>query len=633
MKKFTRLLCTLLMLCAVGVANAAVFKDVIVNGDLNGTDLQCFAVNDFPSGSGASQHDVRVITDPADASNKCIVVRTNANPANTWDSQFFVVLPADQADLKVGDEIKLTMRVKADAAQSAGSQSHGQAPGAYNHWACVGTINFGTSWGTFTGSATVDGSMTKEGNMMRVIAFNLSEIATGNICYFDDIKLEVKRSKELSEINLNVARNSYCEEEDATNFVGKDGDAGGAFSTNFVDGKGVGGTKGIVVKSVDDAVNGWDTQFFITLPRKFYTGESFRLKFSYRADKEASAGTQSHCAPGDYIFYSAIGTINFTKEWKTFDSKVAVAKNMCTKDNGNGEAVGFQTIAFNLNDNTTLANNYYFDNIFIYLDEEDATYDDKALAEEIAAAGGGGENDPNVDPMRVAQAKERLSVAIDDAKAVNTNGASNYRLNILTNTISQAETLMDINEATVSWINNMIDRLESASDNLLESDPQPYQYEPAPVTYKGVKKDLKAAVDAALATLQANQNKPEALQNALATLIDQGNTILANDYSKMDQEEFEEMVNTVIDRIEAAEEALKNAKEATEEPEPVIANGTYWLYNEGAKKYMVGANTWGTRASVGYGGIGFNVEMSDGKYILRTSPMYNGNKSLALMVM
>lgn len=601
MKKFTRLLCTLLMLCTVGVANAAQevltlnFDNANVDGENNchllwqgrkllGTVRIYKVVITNTTTSQAWTYDYSTYESypwyrmgqpegsSFDLAKGAIQIDNNSDAGNAWDLQPFI---ADQFTMVSGNSYKVDITYTSTG---------------------TGDVNF--TMGTWSASVAKYGQHIEANEVAKEIVW------------------------------LNVARNSYCENEDATNFVGKDGDAGGAFSTNFVDGKGVGGTKGIVVKSVDNAVNGWDTQFFITLPRKFYTGESFRLKFSYRADQEASAGTQSHCAPGDYIFYSAIGTINFTKEWKTFDSKVAISKEMCTKDNGNGEVVGFQTIAFNLNDNTTLANNYYFDNIFIYLDEEDATYDDKALAEEIAAAGGGGENDPNVDPMRVAQAKERLSVAIDDAKAVNTNGASNYRLNILTNTISQAETLMDINEATVSWINNMIDRLESASDNLLESDPQPYQYEPATVTYKGVKKDLKAAVDAALATLQANQNKPEAKLNALATLIDQGNTILANDYSKMDQEEFEEMVNTVINRIKAAEEALKNAKEATEEPEPVIANGTYWLYNEGAKKYMVGANNWGTRASVGYGGIGFNVEMSDGKYILRTSPMYNGNKSL-----
>ena len=602
MKKFTRLLCTLLMLCTVGVANAAQevltlnFDNANVDGENNchllwqgrkllGTVRIYKVVITNTTTSQAWTYDYSTYESypwyrmgqpegsSFDLAKGAIQIDNNSDAGNPWDLQPFI---ADQFTMVSGNSYKVDITYT-----STGS----------------GDVNFtmGT-WGA---------SVAKYGQHIEA-----NEVAKETVW-------------------LNVARNSYCENEDATNFVGKDGDAGGAFSTNFVDGKGVGGTKGIVVKSVDNAVNGWDTQFFITLPRKFYTGESFRLKFSYRADKEASAGTQSHCAPGDYIFWSAIGTINFTKEWKTFDSKVAVAKNMCTKDNGNGEVVGFQSIAFNLNDNTTLANNYYFDNIFIYLDEEDATYDDKALAEEIAAAGGGGENDPNVDPMRVAQAKERLSVAIDDAKAVNTNGASNYRLNILTNTISQAETLMDINEATVSWINNMIDRLESASDNLLESDPQPYQYEPAPVTYKGVKKDLKAAVDAALATLQANQNKPEAKQNALATLIDQGNTILANDYSKMDQEEFEEMVNTVINRIKAAEEALKNAKEATEEPEPVIANGTYYIYNAATGLYLGAGDSWGTHAVVNKNGLDYQLTNVNGKCTLN-SEVSNGGQSYFL---
>ena len=602
MKKFTRLLCTLLMLCTVGVANAAQevltlnFDNANVDGENNchllwqgrkllGTVRIYKVVITNTTTSQAWTYDYSTyesypwyrMGQPEGASfdlaKGAIQIDNNSDAGNPWDLQPFI---ADQFTMVSGNSYKVDITYTSTG---------------------TGDVNFtmGT-WGA---------SVAKYGQHIEA-----NEVAKETVW-------------------LNVARNSYCENEDATNFVGKDGDAGGAFSTNFVDGKGVGGTKGIVVKSVDNAVNGWDTQFFITLPRKFYTGESFRLKFSYRADKEASAGTQSHCAPGDYIFWSAIGTINFTKEWKTFDSKVAVAKNMCTKDNGNGEVVGFQSIAFNLNDNTTLANNYYFDNIFIYLDEEDATYDDKALAEEIAAAGGGGENDPNVDPMRVAQAKERLSVAIDDAKAVNTNGASNYRLNILTNTISQAETLMDINEATVSWINNMIDRLESASDNLLESDPQPYQYEPAPVTYKGVKKDLKAAVDAALATLQANQNKPEAKQNALATLIDQGNTILANDYSKMDQEEFEEMVNTVINRIKAAEEALKNAKEATEEPEPVIANGTYYIYNAATGLYLGAGDSWGTHAVVNKNGLDYQLTNVNGKCTLN-SQVSNGGQSYFL---
>ena len=602
MKKFTRLLCTLLMLCTVGVANAAQevltlnFDNANVDGENN-----CHLLWQGRKLLGT----VRIY--------KVVITNTTTSQAWTYDYSTYESYPWYRMGQPEGSSFDLAKgAIQIDNNSDAGNPWDLQ-PFIADQFTMVSGHNYRVDI-TYTSTGTGD------------VNFNMGTWGTSMPIY--GVHIEANEvAKET--VWLNVARNSYCENEDATNFVGKDGDAGGAFSTNFVDGKGVGGTKGIVVKSVDNAVNGWDTQFFITLPRKFYTGESFRLKFSYRADKEASAGTQSHCAPGDYIFWSAIGTINFTKEWKTFDSKVAVAKNMCTKDNGNGEVVGFQSIAFNLNDNTTLANNYYFDNIFIYLDEEDATYDDKALAEEIAAAGGGGENDPNVDPMRVAQAKERLSVAIDDAKAVNTNGASNYRLNILTNTISQAETLMDINEATVSWINNMIDRLESASDNLLESDPQPYQYEPAPVTYKGVKKDLKAAVDAALATLQANQNKPEAKQNALATLIDQGNTILANDYSKMDQEEFEEMVNTVINRIKAAEEALKNAKEPSGESETGIASGTYYIYNAATGLYLGAGDSWGTHAVVNKNGLDYQLTNVNGKCTLN-SQVSNGGQSYFL---
>ena len=602
MKKFTRLLCTLLMLCTVGVANAAQevltlnFENSTVNstGDChllwqgrklvgtvriykvvitNTTTSEVVANFDYSNSDGYPFYRMGTPEGSSfDLVKGAIQIDNNSDAGNPWDLQPFI---ADWFTMTTGSNYKVDITYT-----STGS----------------GDVNFSLgSWGS---------NMAKYG-----VHIEANEVPKETVW-------------------LNIARNSYCENDDATNFVGKDGpeDGGdnGAFATNFVDGKGVGGTRGIVVKSVNNAVNEWCTQFFITLPRKFYKGERFRLKFSYRADTEATAGTQSHLAPGDYIHWAAIGDINFTKEWKTFDSSVSVSEAMSTR---NGEAIGFQTIAFNLNNNKKLATNFYFDNIFLYVDEEDASFEDKALAAEIAAEGGD-DNDPNVDPLRVAQAKERLSAAIEDAKALDTSAASDYREGILNSTILQASILMNVNEATVSWINNMIARLQSASESLLDADPQPYTPETKPATYKGVKKDLKDAVDSAMGTISGNQNKPAGPKTTLAALIAQGQTILANDYSKMDQEEFEEWVNTIIDRIKAAEEALKNAKEATEEPEPVIANGTYWLYNEGAKKYMVGANNWGTRASVGYGGIGFNVEMSNGKYILRTSPMYNGNKSL-----
>lgn len=238
------------------------------------------------------------------------------------------------------------------------------------------------------------------------------------------------------------------------------------------------------------------------------------------------------------------------------------------------------------------------------------------------------------DEEDVSGALAELKQAIAQAETVNTESASEYRQGVFSKTLSEAQILVAIAEAgdaTVGWIRTMMARIDNAVNMLYVEDPEviPYEYTPEPVTYKGVKKDLKAAVDAAEATLDANQNKPEALQNALATLIDQGNTILANDYSKMNQEEFEEMVNTVIDRIKAAEEALKNAKEATEEPEPLIANGTYYIYNAATGLYLGAGDSWGTHAVVNKNGLDYQVTNVNGKYTLN-SQVSNGGQNYFL---
>ncbi len=54
------------------------------------------------------------------------------------------------------------------------------------------------------------------------------------------------------------------------------------------------------------------------------------------------------------------------------------------------------------------------------------------------------------------------------------------------------------------------------------------------------------------------------------------------------------------------------------------AEGTFYLYNVGAKSFIVGANNWGTRASVvGVGGIPVKLSGS-GSYKISTDPTYSG---------
>ena len=56
-----------------------------------------------------------------------------------------------------------------------------------------------------------------------------------------------------------------------------------------------------------------------------------------------------------------------------------------------------------------------------------------------------------------------------------------------------------------------------------------------------------------------------------------------------------------------------------------IAEGKYYIFNPAANGYIVGANNWGTRASISQtGGIEFEAVLADGKYELKSAPLYAG---------
>ena len=85
----------------------------------------------------------------------------------------------------------------------------------------------------------------------------------------------------------------------------------------------------------------WDNQFFILANREIKSGEKVTLKFKYKANKEAKTSTQLHGAPGAYIFWNAIGDVNFTEDWVDFEKTWEIPTD-------NGNEVSFQSIAFNM---------------------------------------------------------------------------------------------------------------------------------------------------------------------------------------------------------------------------------------------------------------------------------------------
>ncbi|MBQ4408383.1 MAG: endo-1,4-beta-xylanase, partial [Bacteroidales bacterium] len=111
--------------------------DLITNSDCEGNNENYYA-ND-PT-EGISTDLSAVADDPVQG--KCMVVNSADQAVYSWDSQFFIKV--DHA-FKAGEKAKLTMKIKADVAQSAdGCQAHGDKPGAYKHWAFFANPDFTT---------------------------------------------------------------------------------------------------------------------------------------------------------------------------------------------------------------------------------------------------------------------------------------------------------------------------------------------------------------------------------------------------------------------------------------------------------------------------------------------------------
>ena len=193
-----------------------------------------FEVGEFPDGSNRVTGTPRWVADPTNTDNGCIEVTTNANPSASWDAQFFVSIPESESPLKEGDKYRLTMKVRADVAQTVGSQSH-SGPGNYIHWdAGVGNINVTTDWVTITKEITVTHDMSPEDNM-RTIAFNLANSTQAANYYFDDVKIEIISRANLQDPNLNLNNTALSMYVNDTQSVGFSKNSNGAIGFEYSD--------------------------------------------------------------------------------------------------------------------------------------------------------------------------------------------------------------------------------------------------------------------------------------------------------------------------------------------------------------------------------------------------------------
>ena len=388
MKKFFTLIAAALV-AGSAFAQGEGFVNVIKNGDLNGNDMTNFVVNHDYWDDGTVHPesgfmDARVLVDKGE---RYMIVGVKGGLSDGWRAQFFITVPEDEA-FESGTQIQLKMRIKADIAKDVHTQGH-SAPGNMIAWNSPigngqGNVKFTTEWANFD-----SGVKTVNNDGMRAIAFDLGGGADPNTFYFDDIELWVKRPKPIVWIPQLV--NGECEGNNASPYSYKIKKQ--YYKASIVDGAGKDGSRAVVVTSDATPANDWDTQFFITVDHKFAANEKFTIKFDAKADKEAKAQFQAHkaCAAtmpeeglteaskvtdpetqhiGTYIGGCGISDATIPTEWKTFELKGTAAADM-------------QSVCLNL---SCLRESikYYFDNIVICIDEDNASDEEKELAEKIA---------------------------------------------------------------------------------------------------------------------------------------------------------------------------------------------------------------------------------------------------------
>ena len=146
------------------------------------TDNITVLVNEEVDGEMVYKAAPRIVADPADSTNKCIIVTAPSYPENYYDAQLYITV-SDSVELTAGAILELSFRYKADNSVDCATEIH-SVPGK---WAGEGPgyIYFSPRWQNYSISTSV---MDPD---QRVFVINLAYLEEGNNFYFDDIAVTI----------------------------------------------------------------------------------------------------------------------------------------------------------------------------------------------------------------------------------------------------------------------------------------------------------------------------------------------------------------------------------------------------------------------------------------------------------
>lgn len=320
---------------------------------------------------------------PVDPSsvNRVLHIVAGEPKDNVWDWGIYYDL--DNV-LEIGKQYTLTLRIK------------GSNPGAFSFWPGMkdgSNTHYGFPECT-SGEGWIDNTIvfTPTSSIDR-LRFCFGKL--GGDLYFDDVVLKADGSEanllvnssfdeddishwtteswmglsygveELGESGSTVwfesiITNGDAEGEDVSCFYATEDGKGGPYAAPIGEtGTGADGVgRAFIVKSADNPAKDHSTQFFVKANTVLKEGDICKLSFKYKADKAAGSDSQTHKKPGEYIFYDAGVSVNFTTQWQKFEKEFTVTEQMVTNEG----VQPFQTIAWNLA-KFKEANTYYFDDI------------------------------------------------------------------------------------------------------------------------------------------------------------------------------------------------------------------------------------------------------------------------------
>lgn len=320
---------------------------------------------------------------PVDPSsvNRVLHIVAGEPKDNVWDWEIYYDL--DNV-LEIGKQYTLTLRIK------------GSNPGAFSFWPGMkdgSNTHYGFPECT-SGEGWIDNTIvfTPTSSIDR-LRFCFGKL--GGDLYFDDVVLKADGSEanllvnssfdeddishwttvswmglsygveELGESGSTVwfesiVTNGDAEGEDVSCFYATEDGKGGPYAAPIGEtGTGADGVgRAFIVKSADNPAEDHSTQFFVKANTVLKEGDICKLSFKYKADKAAGSDSQTHKKPGEYIFYDAGVSVNFTTQWQKFEKEFTVTEQMVTNEG----VQPFQTIAWNLA-KFKEANTYYFDDI------------------------------------------------------------------------------------------------------------------------------------------------------------------------------------------------------------------------------------------------------------------------------